>query len=92
MFSCADQQWSDSKAYQFERICAVTDGATLCAATPLGECPKVCAVDDGPLLRGDGDLQLCVDPAGNSHANSLTVFLQDRCALVSQAACKRKNW
>jgi hypothetical protein len=91
MFSCADQLWSDAKAYQYERICAVTDGASLCAANPLGQCAKWCGVDDGALLLGDHDIEQCVDASGTAYKNPLTVFLRDACALVSTPVCKR-NW
>ncbi len=91
MFSCADSQWTEPDAYRFERVCAVSAGARLCAAVTLGPCPKTCRVDDGALLQGDRDLEKCVDNVGQPHRNPLTVFLKDACALVSSASCTRNQ-
>jgi hypothetical protein len=102
MYSCYDPAWTNGAAYSTNRVCALPNSGANCAATVVGACwnwstPSLgkCAMQDGPILPGDGDFEQCKDPAGNVWREPVTVFLHEACGPVEggdgTSPCARQN-
>ncbi len=92
MYSCQAAGWSGSAAYATHRLCALPGSGANCAATSVGLCvnPKEprtshCQYDDGPLVKGDGDFEICTDTGGNKWMEPITVFLHNACSALPGA-------
>jgi hypothetical protein len=91
MYSCQAAGWSTAQAYATNRLCALPGQDSNCAATSVGTCvdprdtrypASHCRLDDGSLVRGDGDFEQCQDTLGNKWMEPITVFLHDACGVV----------
>lgn len=101
MFSCYDPDWASGAAYSTHRVCALPSSGQNCAATVAGPCwnsynpaAGMCATDDGSDVSGDGDFELCRDPANNVWREPVTTYLNSACDTVQTDAgtrtCVRK--
>lgn len=101
MWACHDPDWTYPDAVMENRLCVTTGSGQLCAATVVGACDEVLAIDpvvlrcdsdDGPPVAGDGDYSNCRDGGGNIRTRPLTVFLKHACDMFSSASlpdCQR---
>ena len=94
MYSCQAAGWSGTAAYATHRLCAVPGMGSNCAATSLGLCvdptdsrfpASRCQYDDGRLVKGDGDFEVCSDASGDKWMEPITVFLHNACGVVPGA-------
>ncbi|MCP3104311.1 hypothetical protein LZ198_36150 [Myxococcus sp. K15C18031901] len=101
MYSCFDPAWSSPAAYAAHRVCALPNSGANCASTVVGACwgtsasnKGKCQLDDGPLVPGDGDFELCKDNKGKVWKEPVTTFLHDACGPVEagkERACVRSS-
>ncbi|NVJ27856.1 MULTISPECIES: hypothetical protein [Myxococcus] len=97
MYSCYDPSWGNGSAYSTYRVCALPGSGANCAATVAGPCWDTaneagkCAVDDGPMVRGDGDYEECEDIHGLLWTEPVTTFLHDPCGPVSSRTRAKKD-
>lgn len=91
MFSCQAPEWTNAAAYALHRVCALAETEENCAATPTGACidwqnrkfpASKCVLDDGLVVKGDGDFEQCADPSGTVWKEPVTVFLHQPCELM----------
>jgi hypothetical protein len=101
MFSCQAPEWSDGAAYALQRVCALPDSGANCAATSTGKCidwanrkypASKCRLDDGLLVRGDGDFEECYDLTGTLWKEPITVFLHEACGLMPGVPSENCTW
>lgn len=93
MYSCYDPSWASGSAYSTHRVCALPNSGANCAATVAGPCwgpdsnPKSgrCEVNDGLMVKGDGDFERCKDPQGRLWLEPVTTFLHESCGPVAGA-------
>ncbi|MCE9672442.1 hypothetical protein LY474_32010 [Myxococcus stipitatus] len=89
MYSCYDPAWTSGAAYSANRVCALPNSGANCASTVVGPCwgsgatvKGKCLVNDGPLVPGDGDFELCRDVNNTIWKEPVTTFLHDACGPV----------
>ncbi|KYF69781.1 hypothetical protein BE11_48555 [Sorangium cellulosum] len=94
-FACTGELWDDEIAYQKDRLCAGGDEDEDCVAHSVGacgdsynitNCPPLhqCDLEDGGLVKGDGDFQECAGDGG-TWLHPITSFLNDPVAVVRRA-------
>jgi hypothetical protein len=80
MYVCHDPAWEDGVAYATNRVCALPNDKSNCAATVVGACDKICGTSNP---QGYGDYGKCEDPKANTWNDPVTVFLNTPCDLTS---------
>ncbi|WP_257451733.1 hypothetical protein [Archangium lipolyticum] len=99
MFSCYAPEWTQGSAYATHRVCALPGSGADCAATVTGACidpsnpsASKCLVEDGPLVSGDGDFELCQDPEQEQWTEPVTVYLHAPCELQTKDTSLCQWW
>ncbi|WP_240357065.1 MULTISPECIES: hypothetical protein [Myxococcus] len=95
--ACFAKDWIAGDEHLASRICAnaVVSGVRAygCLARTVGPCepgsssaqaPR-CAVNDGPLVQGDGDFEACSDDDGVSHPEPISTYLNSPCDALTVA-------
>lgn len=101
MYSCQAPEWSSAAAYASYRVCALPSSGSNCAATAVGPCidpnnraypASRCNKEDGTLVAGDGDFEICADNTGAYWYQPITVYLHEPCDLIPAGGTSSCRW